>query len=338
LRCAQGKKPIISDVVFSIIKHAQELLSTPNNKNGLVVRPWGVLSTQLLRRGATIIRTQGRRFDLLAEAIASVEAQQFPLTPIVVVHGDDDIYSQVRQRCTATGSSTIVLHAGDVKRLRGFPCNIGLDYVKEHADKFGFVSFLDDDDIHYPDYAARLVAALNMTGADVVYAEANQREPWKEHTVGPRLMPAACLVAGNFIVMNSFALRVDALIRCDAFFRDDMEYLEDWHFLLSLLGAGARFTPLFETIAEYRIFSDGNTAKKRFPKIFSTCQKLCFDHGSLVARTLGMTFFYNSLTTFDFSARPALTPYEERQLLDTLNIFESSSSDTKREKGILYGS
>lgn len=317
-RCARSDKPILSDLVIATIKHTQTLLSPHDSERAWVASP----QSQLLR-GATIIRTQGGRFDLFAEAIASVESQPFPLTPVVVVHGNDKTYARVSQWCRGTSSAAIVLQARDTDRSRGYPCNVGLEYIKRHADTFGFVSFLDDDDIYYPDYAARMATALNISGADVVYAEANRREPWKEHTVGPSLMPATCLVAGNFIVINSFALRTDALIRSGACFEEDMEYLEDWHFLISLLGARVRFMPLFETVTEYRIVSDGNTTRKRFPKLFAACQKRCLDHGLVAARKLGISSFYSSLTTFDFNARSPLGPCEERQLLETLNIFES---------------
>ena len=288
-----------------------------------------------LRRGATIIRTQGRRLNLLTEAIASVEVQQFPMTPIIVVHGDNEHFQLVNKLFQS--ATTIVLHAGDVTRLRGYPCNVGLAYVKEHADDFDFVCFLDDDDIHYPNYAERMVHALEISGADLVYAEANRRQPWHEHSVGPKLMPSACLVTGNFIVINGFALRVDTLIQSGVSFEEDMEYVEDWNFLISLLGAGVTFSPLFETLTEFRIFSDGNTEQKRFPEQAHACSIRCLDNGTKASQALGLSGFYASLTSFDFNARSPLEPEEEDQIMKTCKIFESACLDQKSKPEIYHG-
>ena len=288
-----------------------------------------------LRRGATIIRTQGKRLELLAETIASVEAQQFLLTPIVVVHGDNEQFALVNKVCTSTNA--IVLHADDVSRLRGYPCNVGLDYVKEHADEFDIVGFLDDDDIYYPNYAERMVHALEISGADLVYAEANRREPWLEHTAGHGLLPSSCLVTGNFIVINGFALRVNALLQSRVRFEEKMEYFEDWNFLISLLGAGVIFSPLFEAVTEFRIFSDGNTAQKRFPALSRECTDRCLSNGIAAARSLGLSHFYTSLTTFDFNARNPLEPQEDDQILRARKVFEAAWLSQKGKQEKYYG-
>jgi len=312
--------------------HIQRLLPKCGADDTLAAAPSsGAIRRSPIRRGATIIRTQGRRLDLFGEALASVEAQSFPLTPIVVVHGDTETHALVTQWCVSLGSSAVVLPAGDVKRLRGYPCNIGLDYVKAHADQFDFVGFLDDDDIHYPDYAARMVDALEFSGADIVYAEANRREPWKEHVSGPALMPSVCLVSCNFIVINGFSLRVDSLVNSGISFEEDMEYLEDWNFLISLLGAGLRFFPLFETVTEFRIFGDGNTTEKRYPELYTLCEKRCLDNGARVARALGPFYFYNELMSFEFSSRRSLTPSEERQLIESQSIYEKAGMSKASE-------
>ncbi len=136
-----------------------------------------------------------------------------------------------RDFCIKHELKSIVLHACEPNLLRGYPCNVGLDYVKANERDFDFVSFLDDDDIYYQNFAHRLAHALELTGADLVYSESNRREPWLEHVVGPRLLPEASLVTCNFITNSSFALRTDALIKCGVSFNEDMEYLEDWELL-----------------------------------------------------------------------------------------------------------
>ncbi|RAI18273.1 hypothetical protein CH337_14640 [Rhodoblastus acidophilus] len=276
-----------------------------------------------IRTGATIVRSQGSRPDLFAETLASIEQQQFPVTPIVVAHGDGATYAKVRDLCARLGSKAVVLHAGEPGRLRGYPCNVGLDYIRAHADRFDFVSFLDDDDIYYPNFARRLADALQFARADLVYSQANRREPWREHEMGPELFPAACLVASNFITNSCFALRTEALLRSDVRFAENMEYLEDWDFLIALLRKGLRFAPLFETLSEFRIFSDGNTEQKKFPDLFETCHQICCDNGRKAAKDLGLPSFYESLLAFNFDRRPPLDDRSTERILSARALFEA---------------
>ncbi|MEW6254651.1 MAG: glycosyltransferase [Pseudomonadota bacterium] len=285
-----------------------------------------VKSAAQLSHGAAIVRTQGSRLDLLAETLASIENQQFPTTPILSVHGDASTFSKVRSFCADIGSRALVLHAGEPHRLRGYPCNVGMDYVLQNCSKYDVVSFLDDDDIYYPNYSERLIGALHLTGADLVYSQTNKREPWFEHVEGPHLLPSAALVTGNFITNSSFLLRTDALARSKVRFHEDMEYLEDWLFLLHLLNAGIRFAPLFETLSEFRIFSDGNTATKRFPEIYAVCQKRCFDAGKAAAVRLGLPYFYESVFAFDFDRRPPLDRGAIDHITSAREIFEAEWS------------
>ena len=317
---------IISDYIPRLLRKSDTDTGSSAGKS--------IRNSHQLRRGATIIRTQGKRLELLHETIVSVEAQTFPLTPIVVVHGDNEQFALVTRLCLST--SAIVLHAHDLSRLRGYPCNVGLDYVQEHAEEFDIVCFLDDDDIHYPNYAERMAHALELSGSDLVYAEANRREPWNEHTVAHGLMPSSCLVTGNFIAINCFALRVDTLNQIGVRFEEDMEYYEDWNFLISLLGAGVIFSPLFETVTEFRIFSDGNTTEKRFPELALKCADHCLNNGVAAARALGLSHFYTSLTTFDFNARSPLELHEEDQILRARKIFETAWLDKKSNQKIYH--
>ncbi len=53
--------------------------------------------TKRIHAGASIVRTQGARPELLAETLASIEQQQLPTTPIVVVHGDDLVFQRLER-------------------------------------------------------------------------------------------------------------------------------------------------------------------------------------------------------------------------------------------------
>ena len=220
-------------------------------------------------RGAVIVRTQNERADLLLEAVASVRSQAPDLTPIVVVHGDERDMQAVKTQLAADGE-TVFLHADDQLkpgRRLGYPANVALDYVTDRADRFDYLTFLDDDDILYPCFAAQMGAALTGSGADLVYALANRRHLRRPAEPGPSPLPGSCLVAENFIPCNSYALSLPFLRQVGFRFDEHLLYLDDWDFLLSLWGAGARFHFLAETVSEFRITNDGNTIEKKYPEL-----------------------------------------------------------------------
>ena len=220
-------------------------------------------------RGAVIVRTQNTRPALLLEAVASVRSQAPDLTPIVVVHGDERDVQAVKTQLPADGE-TVFLHADDrlkPGRRLGYPANVALDYVTDRADRFAYLTFLDDDDILYPCFAAQMGAALTGSGADLVYALANRRHLQRPAEPGPSPLPGSCLVAENFIPCNSYCLSVPFLRQTGFRFDEHLLYLDDWDFLLSVWGAGARLHFLAETVSEFRITNDGNTIEKKYPEL-----------------------------------------------------------------------
>ena len=268
------------------------------------------------RHGACIIRTQGHRLELLAEAIDSAETQSLPLAPIVVVHGSDSDYGLIAQWCQSLSARAICLHAAEVVLRRGHPANVGLDYVCRRAEDFDFVCFLDDDDILYPFFAERCAEALAIQQADLVYAQANKREPWEPQNSGPQLLPSACLLSdSNFITINSYCARVSTLIALGTRFDEQMEYLEDWDFLVTLLASGARFAPLFETLSEFRLFGDGNTETKKLPEHWALCKARMAVKCAAVGQALGATHFFRDVFRFPFASRSPLGPWEIEMLL-----------------------
>lgn len=273
------------------------------------------------RRGACIVRTQGQRLDLLAEAIESAASQSVPVTPVVVVHGGTGALGEVQALCRSAFENAVCLHAAEAGRRRGYPANVGIEFVRSHSAEFDFVCFLDDDDILYPLFAERMAEALAFMQADLVYAQSNRREPWQAPCAGPGLMPPACLLAANFITTNSYCLRVDALNGTGARFNEQMEYLEDWDFLLSVFAGGARFAPLFETLSEFRIFGDGNVTVRKSPELYQDCVRMISARCERLARDLGLRCFYQSLFSFPFGSRTPLAGAEAGMLLDARRRF-----------------
>ena len=254
-------------------------------------------------RGAVIIRTRNRRPGLLAEAIDSVIAQTPDLTPIVVVHGSTEDLHTVRTQ-VSTRTETVLLHASEESRpgRRGYPANVALDYVCGQAARFDYVSFLDDDDIYYPLFAGRMGEALRLSGADLVYAMTNKRWLHKRAEPGPLPLPPSCLVAENFITLNSFVLATSFLRRSGIRFAEDMEYLEDWDFLLSVWSAGGTFFFLPEVVSEFRVTNDGNTAHKKYPDLYeANCSRMQERIRNVVESTnRGLRCFQEDVGRFDW--------------------------------------
>jgi hypothetical protein len=124
-------------------------------------------------------------------------------------------------------------------------------------------------------------------------------------------LPRACLLARNFLPINSYCLRVEALVAAQVRFDEEMEYLEDWDFLLSLLAKGLRFAALPDVLSEFRVIGDGNTRRKKEPRLYRDCQARIARKCAALAPRLGSAFFYRSLADFDFST---VTPLERHEI------------------------
>jgi glycosyltransferase involved in cell wall biosynthesis len=263
--------------------------------------PRAVPAPARMERGACIVRTQGRRGELLIEALGSIEQQSLQTRPVVVVHGSERDYRDVAGLCAARAPTSVCLHAGELDRRRGYPANLGLDYALQHRNDFDFVCFLDDDDILYPQFAERMAAALSFGQVDMVYARANRRRPWHAPTGGHLPLPTACLLLRNFLPINAFCLSLESLAAAGVRFDETMEYLEDWDFLLSLLDKGLHIMGLPEALSEFRLIGDGNMRRKKEPRLYRQCRAKIARRCEALAMRLGPAFFHRSIGEFDFS-------------------------------------
>ncbi len=264
--------------------------------------------------GVTIMRTQGKRVDLLSEALHSLASQGIPINAIVVVHGDQSALSAVSEFCTGIQGKIEVLHAPETQRRRGYPINVALTHLYESKREFGFLFFLDDDDVVYPMFATKMLEALAVSDADLVYAASNKRVPWEPTEPGRAPLPAACLLVGNFIPINSYCVRFTSLRAAKPFFDESLDYLEDWHFLIQLLGHRFRFMAIGDTLSELRIIGDGNTEIKRFPKVGARCEDKVRANIDRVCLKLGRFYLYSQLLGFNFASRDELSE-SDRELV-----------------------
>lgn len=281
---------------------------------------------KLYRRGICLVRTQGARPALLAEAVHSIGTQSIPTTPCIVVHGAKATYEKVRQWASGLAFKTVVLHADDPAKLRGYPFNVGLGFIRDHARDFDFMCILDDDDIYYPYFAARMSEALTLSDADVVYSLANRREPPSPPLAGWQPRPAACLVGNNFIPTNALAIKVDTLISSGVQFREDMNYLEDWDFLLSFMTAGARFHCVQETLSEFRVIGDGNRAEKQDTSDYGQCLDRVTARGRLAAKLLGWPHFYRTLLDYESDRNEMQSADIVNDLIRARRVFETDAA------------
>lgn len=287
--------------------------------------PVGSLSN-LPRIGACLIRTQGSRLDLLAETVASVLEQAVKIVPCVIVHGNEGQLTLVKDWLLLRKLEAVVLHAPDLTKRRGYPLNVGLNFLRQHVDTYDYFFFLDDDDILYPFYGQRMTELLYLTGCDVGVAEAASRVPWHSTRKENTLKPIGALVAGNFIPIHCFVITMSFLARNDLKFSEDVNYLEDWSFLIDLYANGACFHVLPEVLCEYRIIGDGNRVIKSDPAHYEVCSEAVNAKARAAVAELGVQRFLYDFFNFDPTEQSELTPPEIGQLIDANYMFEMASA------------
>ncbi len=287
-------------------------------RDGLAVR-WGTPDgiRPSLSRGAVILRTQGHRPALLAEALASVACQTLPMTAFVVVHGDRDAYTRVETVIRDIPQEVRLLQAPDTRRHRGYPLNLALDRIYDTDEEFDFLCFLDDDDLLLPGFCARLTAVMRQHQADVVYAASQRQLPDAPPSPGYSPLPPVCLLVENFMPINSYIIRFEAIRAHRLYFDESLEVLEDWNFLHRLLALRLKFQPLGETLSAFRITGDGNTPDKRDQALWDRAWEGIQGFLNQADSQFDQPDLISSLRHFDFSARDSLTPSETQLLKKT---------------------
>ncbi len=246
---------------------------------------------------AVILRTQGNRPALLAEALFSVSLQAIRCLAVVVVHGSQTVLSQVHPLCEKTDNlDYVLLRAGEKGKKRGYPLNVGLDFCYQTELFIDKLFFLDDDDVVYPFFTLKLSQAFVTKAADLICAASNRRVPGALPQAGYFPRHPVHLFVENHIPINSYAVKLKPLKRFALYFDTGLDYLEDWHFLLQLLENGLRFESIEESLCEFRITSDGNTQEKKAPmdwkraslQVRAYINQTCFSlHGDLLVKLSG---------------------------------------------------
>ena len=218
-----------------------------------------LLSIDIRYSVAVIVRTQGVRLELLMETLTSISRQSGPCLAVVVVHAEKQMLQRVESTCRQIPSLFwIIIHAERTENKRGYPLNVGLQYIMTCPYKIDAVAFLDDDDIWYPEFSGRMSQTMRETGADVICAASNRCVPGEAPEEGYKPVLLFNIFSYNFVPINSYIIRFETLIKTPVFFDETMDVVEDWHFLLQLIQHDFRFVAIMDVLSEFRIISDGN--------------------------------------------------------------------------------
>lgn len=204
---------------------------------------------------SVVIRTKDRP-SLLAEAIASVRATQYPCEIVVVNDGGAAVNADVK----------IVTH--EQSRGRAEAGNAGV-----HAASNAFLAFLDDDDLFHPEHLATLTHAARSqhaawyTDAVSAFLRVGEHGVYETHS---RLRLYAqdydhdLLLVDNFIPLPALLLRRDAFLEAGGF-DAQFDLFEDWDLLLRLAKRGD-FLRIPRVTCEIRHFAGGTSVVLAAPE------------------------------------------------------------------------
>jgi glycosyltransferase involved in cell wall biosynthesis len=113
-----------------------------------------------------VVRTQGRRPRLLAQALQSLAAQTHPALEVIVVEDGGALASPIVETANG-GRPGVFRHVPVSKRGRSEAGNAGLAEARG-----ALMGFLDEDDVLAPEHLALLTDALTRSGAPCAYARA----------------------------------------------------------------------------------------------------------------------------------------------------------------------
>lgn len=216
-----------------------------------------------------VLRTQGKGLELeLNNALNSLIAQTYEnLLVLLMIHSNNEkiiekTLSFIKPFQKMLNIKPIVLR--DKQGNRSYPLNAALKNLDCE-----YLSFLDDDDIYYPNMGSTLIKALedndktfalgrsidvierletNIAGEEYLYTVSKAKRPYQEFS-------KPLLLLENFIPFNTFILKTSLLDGVK--FNEDMTYLEDWDFLKQLiLKEEFSFIQLDVPISEYRRRND----------------------------------------------------------------------------------
>ena len=214
--------------------------------------------------------------SLIPAAIASVQAQTWPDTRIIVVDdGSADDTAAVLAPRAARGELTLlrVPHGGPAAAR-----NAG---IRATADEL--IAFLDADDTLEPD-ALRVTAAALLAAPAAGFCITDVARVYPDHTEVRNGRPPEgdaflAILRGNF-VQRGVLFRRQALLEA-GLFDESLRILEDWELYIRLLGRGLR--PVYVEGAWYRYVMRGDGLTRDLAEIAKSKRQVLSKHHQRLA-------------------------------------------------------
>jgi glycosyltransferase involved in cell wall biosynthesis len=277
-----------------------------------------VPSTPPNPRFSTIVRTQGRRPDSLAEALASIAAQTYANheTLLIVHHPDPGTAAAVEAAlpddARPPGLRVVAVTEGDRSR----PLNVGL--ATADAD---YVCILDDDDYVTDRWLAAFAEAATSAPGTMLRAIALS-EPWTSEggyqpvrVTGPRTRDYAdtfdllAHVSHNETPPCSVALPLAAMQHFGLEFDEELPVFEDWELFMRVAQI-CGVTSIDEETAIYRRIDHGNADTEVDEHIWHVT------HARVIDR---------------LSARPVLVPLGDARRVASAHFIPGTGSRWERD-------
>lgn len=218
---------------------------------------------------AIILRTQGKELNTeLKNALNSVIAQRYDnLYILLTIHSDNDKIIQKTLSFIEPFQKIVEIQPLIIKEKQGnraYPLNQALKNLKSE-----YVSFLDNDDIYYPNMGEDLIKLLERHNATFSYGVTiKAQQQYQTDKYGNKylyIIKKSCFkkepfnilsfFLDNSIPFNSFILKTSLI--GDTRFDERLYYLEDWDFLKKLfLKETFSIAQSYKPVSEYRLRYD----------------------------------------------------------------------------------
>ena len=288
LGLAFGYDPLRAKTLFRALDAA---LTEQSAAFAFAPRLDGVLARErTLRTSGPLLSAIVRTYDrpqLLARALDSLAAQRYRDLEAVVVNDAGPDISQLLARYEGRLAIRYVRR----ERNGGLVAAVN-DGVR--AAQGTYVGYLDDDDLWYPDHAARLVDALERTGAGVAYANCvAEYADVVDGTLVPREyaiytdrdFEKDAYLYDNLATVHSYVHRRDLFERF-GFFDEAMGAADDWEMWLRMTRE-IDFVHVDRVTVEYSWRRDPSTENMTFRKqraFAGAHQHVAQKHGAVYAR------------------------------------------------------
>jgi len=234
---AQASSKKDADIRVKVNRFYLSRLAELNQSRGENARSRG-LETKVgnpgLNPNLSIIMRTRNRGELVRESIMSVLGQSFQDWELLIVNdgGDRAVEKTLEQLWDPRMVYVYASHSGPAGAL-----NLGLRLARGE-----WLGFLDDDDLFYPDFFAKLVnwleshpgSSVVYANAKVVYLAAKMSKPFRSELVTPGSFREDRLWSSNFIsIIFTLFLRRQCLDKVPGML-EGLKSSADWEFYISL--------------------------------------------------------------------------------------------------------